>query len=66
MTEYLFDIGDRLWYFSGTGARIEGPVLARESYDHGNYYYIGLSNPWLTEILIREDKLKKVEGYGSN
>ena len=62
MTEYLFDIGDRLWYFSGTtGARIEGLVLARESYDHGNYYYIGLSNPWLTEILIREDKLKKVE-----
>lgn len=60
MTEYLFDKGDIVEYDSRDG-KTTGPIVGRQTYSDGNYYFVGLSNSWLTEILIREDKLKKVE-----
>lgn len=61
MNDYLFDIGDQVEYDSTRGEVIRGPIVGRQTYSDGNYYFVGLSNPWLTEILVREDKLRNAK-----
>ncbi len=60
MNNYLFDIDDIVEYDSRTGIT-RGPIIGRQSFSDGNFYYVGLDSPRLTEILIREDQLRKVD-----
>lgn len=58
-TKFLFDIDDLVEY-DGASQIVRGPIVGRQVFNSENYYYVGLGNPWLTEILIKEDKLRNV------